>query len=157
MEALRDYLLSIVAVSLVGVLAVTLLRQDTMRRLARFVAGLLLLLTVARPLLGLGDLELEADSFTGAGEFSAEEAQARYREALERQVRGSAEQYIRDKAEALGATVQVEVRLSDGDPPAPWEVRIVGTLSAEQTAALADYITEAFGIPAARQEWKLYE
>ena len=48
MEALRDYLLSIVAVSLVGVLAVTLLRQDTMRRLARFVAGLLLLLCCRR-------------------------------------------------------------------------------------------------------------
>lgn len=157
MEALRNYLLSIVAVSLLGVLAVSLLRQDTMRKLARFVAGLLLLLTVARPLLGLGDLRLEDYFFTGAGDFSAEEAQARYREALGQHVRTAAEQYIREKAAALGATVQVEVSLSDTDPPAPSGVRIVGSLRVDQVEALSAYITEAFAIPAERQEWKLYE
>lgn len=157
MEALRNYLLSIVAVSLVGVLAVSLLRQDTMRRLARFVAGLLLLLTVARPLLGLGGMELEDFFTTEQGTFSAEEAQARYREALGKHIRSSAEQYIREKAEALGAVVQVEVSLSDTDPPAPCAVRIVGTLQAAQLEALSAYITEAFAIPAESQEWKLYE
>lgn len=157
MEALRNYLLAIVAVSLIAVLAVSFLRNETMRRLARFVAGLLILLVVAQPLLGLGDLHLEDYFRVQTEEFSAGDAQSRYQEALRSHIQETSEQYIRDKAQALGATVRVQITLNDADPPAPCSVQIIGTLRADQMEALSAYIMEAFNIPLGSQEWKLYE
>lgn len=153
---MKEYILAIVAVSLLTVLATAVLQHGLMRKAATFVAGLLLLLTVVRPLLHLDQIQVEDFFFAQTEGFSAQEAQTRYQAALAAHIRSTAEGYIRQRAEALGALVQVEVALSEDDPPVPWSVCVIGTLQAEQLGALKAYIQEAFAIPEDRQEWKLY-
>ena len=51
MEGIRGYFLAIVAACMLAVLACALLKNSKMQRITKFIAGILILLTVATPLL----------------------------------------------------------------------------------------------------------
>ena len=158
MDGIKTYLISVVAVCMITVIADVLIQKSGLKRIVRLLGGLLVLMVAIRPLLSL-DMSristylLEVNSNY---RFDTANIKSTQQELLRQQVRQSAEKYIEDEAKSLGATLQAEVTLSDGEYPVPVSVILIGTLSPEQAQTVGAYIAAALDIPAERQEWRLY-
>ena len=158
MEGIRGYFLAIVAACMLAVLACALLKNSKMQRITKFIAGILILLTVATPLLRIDTAALaERISELGRGSrFDTQEISKDYQAMLRALVKKNTQTYIEDKAQELGGIIQAEVTVGNGEYPAPEHVVLTGTMTPEQAQALESYIADSLGIPPEQQEWKLY-
>ena len=150
--AVRGWLLSIAAVTLFLTVVQLLTPEGTLRKIAGFTGGLLLLTALLRPLgqLDFGWLGLERSDYSRIIEERAAELAESEKEALSEGIAERTAAYISDKADALGltVTVRVETELEAGTPiPASAELR------GPYSQGLADWIAEELGIPAERQVW----
>lgn len=157
MESLRIWLSSIVAVTLLIAMAESLVPEGTMRRVAGFTGGLVLLLALVRPVLagGLPDLTLETEKWTAAIEEEQASLSRQGEDALAALIAERTASYIWDKGAALGLEVKanVETRTGEAGLPVPERVELEGPYSKE----LADYITHELNIPPERQVWNEQE
>lgn len=157
MELLRTWLSSIVAVTLLIAMAESLVPEGTMRRVAGFTGGLVLLLALVRPVLagGLPDLTLETEKWTAAIEEEQASLSRQGEDALAALIAERTASYIWDKGAALGLEVKanVETRTGEAGLPVPQRVELEGPYSKE----LADYITHELNIPPERQVWNEQE
>ena len=157
MESLRTWLSSIVAVTLLIAMAESLVPEGTMRRVAGFTGGLVLLLALVRPGLagGLPDLTLETEKWTAAIEEQQASLSRQGEDALAALIAERTASYIWDKGAALGLEVKanVETRTGEAGLPVPERVELEGPYSKE----LADYITHELNIPPERQVWNEQE
>ena len=157
MESLRTWLSSIVAVTLLIAMAESLVPEGTMRRVAGFTGGLVLLLALVRPVLagGLPDLTLETEKWTAAIEEEQASLSRQGEDALAALIAERTASYIWDKGAALGLEVKANVGTRTGEAglPVPQRVELEGPYSKE----LADYITHELNIPPERQVWNEQE
>lgn len=157
MESLRTWLSSIVAVTLLIAMAESLVPERTIRRVAGFTGGLVLLLALVRPVLagGLPDLTLETEKWTAAIEEEQASLSRQGEDALAALIAERTASYIWDKGAALGLEVKanVETRTGEAGLPVPERVELEGPYSKE----LADYITHELNIPPERQVWNEQE
>lgn len=153
--AVRSWLTSIAAVTLILTVVQSLAPEGTVKKIAGFTGGLLLLAALLQPALktDLGRLRLDFSDYAQAIRERAEELDAAGKDELEAIIAGRTAAYISDKADALGlgsVTAQVETEPgADGETPLPASVVLTGPYS----QALADWIAGEFGIPAERQVW----
>ena len=153
MGALREWLTSLVAVSMLLSVAQTLVPEGSIRKITSFTGGLILLVVLLRPLLGadLSRLDLHLEDY----ERAIGQRQEELASAGEAELAGIIEErtaaYISDKADTLGLAVkvQVETKLAGDGVPVPWRAEIWGPRS----PALATYMEEELGIPGERQVW----
>ena len=153
MGALREWLTSLVAVSMLLSVARTLVPEGSIRKIASFTGGLILLVVLLRPLLGadLSRLDLHLEDY----ERAIGQRQEELASAGEAELAGIIEErtaaYISDKADTLGLAVkvQVETKPAGDGVPVPWRAELWGPRS----PALATYMEEELGIPGERQVW----
>lgn len=151
MEHVRQWLSSIVVVSLLLSVVQSLVPKGSLRRVASFLSGLVLLAVLLEP---FPKLDLE-----GLKLWDLQEETEKVRRQLETEQEtalkaGIAEQtgaYISDKAAALGLTVQarVETRTGEDGVPLPWSADMEGEYAEE----LAQWIEAELDIPRERQVW----
>ena len=123
--AVRSWLTSIAAVTLMLTVVQTLVPEGTLRKISGFTGGLLLLAALLQPVLktDLGRLRLDFSSYEEAIETRTAELDNAGKEELAAIIAGRTAAYISDKADALGLgniTVQVETepgRERTGSPP----------------------------------------
>ena len=120
MDAVRMWLLGVSVTSFLLSLAETLVTQEGVRRVLRLSGGVLLILVMVRPLLGLVG-EVPAFSFSQYAEETAaleESFEKRQEETFSALIAEEAAAYISDKAEELGVPcgVTVAVGVEDGVP-----------------------------------------
>lgn len=151
------YLLTVCAVCILTALLQAAAPGKQAGRSLKFAGGLLILLVVIGPLAGLrtGDLselvQAAAALLPEVQETGTADSTARISELITD--RCSA--YIWDKAEALGMSVAVELRLSADDGwPSPSGVVLRGRWTGPQQQALADILETELGIPRQEQEWQ---
>ena len=153
MGALREWLTSLVAVSMLLAVAQTLIPEGSIRKIASFTGGLILLAALLQPVLGadLSRLDLHLEDYEQAIESRQEELAAAGETELAAIIEDRTAAYISDKADALGLTVRVQVRTKSGDDgvPVPWQAELWG----QRSPALAAYMEEELGIPGERQVW----
>lgn len=150
--AVRGWLTSIAAVTLFLTVLQTLIPEGTLKKIAGFTGGLLLLAALLRPVLktDLERLRLDFSDYRAAIQDRAEELDAAGKEELAGIIAGRTAAYISDKADALGLRVTVRVRTEPGEgAPLPASAELTGPYSQE----LADWIARELGIPAERQVW----
>ena len=153
MGALREWLTSLVAVSMLLSVAQTLVPEGSIRKISSFTGGLILLVVLLRPLLGadLSRLDLHLEDY----ERAIGQRQEELASAGEAELAGIIEErtaaYISDKADTLGLAVkvQVETKPAGDGVPVPWRAELWGPRS----PALATYMEEELGIPGERQVW----
>jgi stage III sporulation protein AF len=151
--AVRSWLTSIAAVTLMLTVVQTLVPEGTLRKISGFTGGLLLLAALLQPVLktDLGRLRLDFSDYEAAiGERTAE-LDAAGKEELAAIIAGRTAAYISDKADALGLRVTARVETEPGvdGTPLPASAELTGPYSQE----LADWIAGELGIPAERQVW----
>lgn len=151
MEHVRQWLSSIVVVSLLLSVVQSLVPKGSLRRVASFLSGLVLLAVVLEPLPKL-DLEgLELRGLQEETEKVRRQLEAEQETALKAGIAEQTEAYISDKAAALGLTVQarVETRTGEDGVPLPWSADMEGGYAEE----LAQWIEAELDIPRERQVW----
>ena len=152
-ETLREWVTAVVAAAVLVAAAERLTPKGTIRKIASFIGGLVLLLVLLRPVTELrpGRVELERRSYETAIARKTEELRRENSEALAQGIAREAEAYISDKAEALGCSGEIRVSTRDTaeDLPLPWSVELTGRYSAE----LSEWMERELDIPAERQVW----
>ena len=153
MDALRQYVISVVAGAMICGIAMSLFSKGALRQILKMLCGLILSLCVLRPMMkgeiwdsfGFEDLLSDDAAQTAA---MGEEYSAR---AIREIIKSETEAYILDKAQSLGVKVTAEVSLSpDGVPVG---VRICGSLSPYVKRDLSDDISRDLGISKENQVW----
>ena len=151
MEHVRQWLSSIVVVSLLLSVVQSLVPKGSLRRVACFLSGLVLLAVLLEPLPKL-DLEgLELRGLQEETEKVRRQLEAEQETALKAGIAEQTEAYISDKAAALGLTVQarVETRTGADGVPLPWSAELEG----DYTEELAQWMETELDIPRERQVW----
>ena len=157
MAALREWLTAVVVVAMLLSAAEILIPEGTIRKIASFTGGLILLVTLLRPVLGadLKRLDLDFDDYGAAIEERREELEESGETRMKELIETRTAAYISDKADALGwtGTVYVTAQPGAGGVPVPWSAELTGPAS----QALASYMEEELGIPRGRQTWNEVE
>ena len=68
-------------------------------------------------------------------------------------IKQQTEAYILDKAVSLGVNIDVNVKMSDTNPPVPKEVILSGNVSPYMKNKMIQYITANIGISEENQRW----
>lgn len=153
---MREYLLSVTAAALLVSLVAAFSQRKSIQRVVALCGGLLLLLTVLRPVIDLrtGDAEEWFSRFRPDGSVIDGAVKEGQKESA-RLITERTQEYILDKAEALGAqlSVQVTLRALSGSYQYPYTVILTGTWTQAQKQALSEEIARDLGIPEERQIW----
>lgn len=158
-QALRSYLLAIVAVSLLTAILLGLLPKGGVRRAAGLTCAMALAVVVLRPVAALDGeslaraiarLEMESEQLrTGV--------EVKNRELVAAIIKQNAETYILDKAASMNMELRAEVTVESGSGypyPTAVTLTLTGSPTLEQRQALSACIAENLAIPAERQTWK---
>ena len=151
MEHVRQWLTSIVTVSLLLSVIQSLVPQGSLRRVSSFLGGLVLLAILLAPLPRLDFAGLEVPDWQKETEEVRRKLEAEEESALAAGIAGQTEAYISDKAASLGLTAEVRVETVAGvdGVPVPWRVEVEGGYTEE----LAQWMETELGIPRERQDW----
>ena len=147
MELLREWIMSLVAVSLLSALVRSLVGSGSLRRVAEFICALALLAALLRPLPGIRweDLLPDTDEYAGSVERLQLQLEQKQDDRLAAGIAERTAAYISDKARCA---VRVETKMENG-VPLPWQAE----LERDYERELSDWIGETVGIPKERQAW----
>lgn len=156
MSAIREYILTITAAALICSIVRKLLDgKGTPSAVGMLLTGLCMTLTVLSPLAGVTggymdrfviDLEEKADRYVFAGENKSKKA-------LQESMIARIETYILEEAEKMGATLQLDISLTESDYPVPDKVYIRGDVSPVVKKKLQRWLYETLGIAEENQIW----
>ena len=154
MGALREWLLGIIAAALIVSVLYALVPKGALRSAAHLAGGLVLLLTVLRPVMGLRmeELQVRWEDWEAAIEEQIGDYQADTQRQMEELIEAETGAYISKKAAELGrpCRVQVETEVRDGMP-----FPCGAALDIGYDAALSRWMAEELAIPAERQQWEV--
>lgn len=150
------YLIAVTAACMLAVMADALVKSPPVRRVARLVGGLLILLTVLSPLVRLEarDLTEFVEGFAQDANLDAEAVQTDYRERWAERVRELLEQNIEQQAASMGLTLRAEVVVRIGECPEPESVTLHGSAAPEEQMALQVYLVQTLGFAKERVIWE---
>lgn len=151
--AVREWLTSVVAVTLLLTAVQTLVPEGSLRKISSFTGGLVLLAALLQPVLktDLSRIRLDFEGYSSAVREREEELNRAGERELAAVIAAKTEAYILDKAALLGLSVTVRVETETGADgiPLPAAAELSGGWSAE----LAAYMVQELGIPKERQVW----
>lgn len=153
MQFLRQWLLGIVACSLLVSFCELFAPSGALRKLVRFTGGLLLTISILQPVakIDLDAAPLDLDAYRETMAQVRIELENEREDVLADGIAARTGAYIEDKAAQLGLSVRVVVETENvNGTPLPAFVTLYGT----ENAALADYIAAQLGIAKEKQVWK---
>lgn len=150
MSFLRQWLLGVTAAALAVALAQALTPEGTVKKLLRFIGGLVLLLAVVEPLKGFVPAALPEPGELAPSVETAETAGEEVMKTLIAQKVGA---YIVDKGDQLGCpcTAQVTVAEDENGWAIPWAAEMRGKWTAKGREELSRLLAQELNIPAQRQ------
>lgn len=153
MEWFRTWLISVMTAAMVLSVLHALLPKGSIRTIAQFTGGLILILVILRPLLSLdvNDWQIEYQTYASQIDEQITEYEKAHQEELCAIIEQETAAYISDKGSSLGIACHPAVTVQERNGiPYPAEV----TLDIEWNEALSRYITEDLDIPAQNQYWQ---
>ena len=154
MRIINTWLLGIVLTAFAVGMAEQIIPQGRKHKAVRMVGGLLMILSLLRPLgdISLKGLSLEVGSFGSALQSQNELHREMQQKELCSIIAENLETYIWDKANQLGfeCEISVDVIVQGDGIPLPDTVTIGGSFD----SALASWLEEVVGIPAEKQIWQ---
>ena len=150
--AVRAWLTAVAAVTLLLSVVQQLVPPGSLREIASFAGGLILLAVLLQPLAQLdrADLDLSFQDCRQVVEQQQTDLEARRQTELTALIESGTAAYISDKADSMGLALAVRVtaELADG-VPVPARVELTG----EYSGTLSRWLETELGIPAERQVW----
>lgn len=156
MEALREYILSIIASAVICSIATCLLgTKGTAASIGKMLTGIILVIALIRPLANLqfDSWEIWNQEIRTSAEAAAEDGeQIAYTQTADI-IKTNVEAYILDKAAELNAAISVEIKLDHASIPQPESVTIGGTVSPYTRQKLSQIIEDELAIAKENQLW----
>ena len=153
----REWIRGLVTASVIAALAGELTPPGPVRKVTRFVSGVMLLSILFSPVLRA---DLDALSYASADYRATvtrltEDMEAQEKQLLRLYIQEQTAAYILEEAQRMGAgELRVEVlAVWRGENWVPNEVTVCGTLTPEIRRALSEHLRSELGIPAERQHW----
>ena len=156
MDGITEYLLSITTAGILcAVVRHILGDKHSSGKIIQAVCGVFMAITVFAPILHIkiNDIESYFKSIQHSAEDAAAEGTEMACEAMAEIIKQKSGSYILDKAESVGASVGVNVKMSETNPPVPKEVILSGSVSPYDKKIISQYITANFGISEENQQW----
>ena len=148
MAAARTWLTAVAAVTLLLSVAEMLVPQGSLREIASFTGGLILLAVLMQP---LGKIDLNISHYQEAVEQRQTELEASQKEELASLIESEMETYISDKAKSMSLTLRVQVTAEPDGSGVPVPVR--AELTGPRSEELSRWLDAELGLPAERQVW----
>ena len=148
MAFLRQWLLGVVSCAFLVSLLDQLTPEGSVRKLARFSGGLVLILCMLRP---PRELALDLDGLSADRAALEEQYRDVSGQSLAAVIAERTGAYIEDKAHALGTEVTAEVTVREEDGAF---VPDRAVLFGEENAELSALLTQELGIAPEKQEWR---
>lgn len=150
-EAIRGWIISVAAAAFLVSLSQSLIPEGTVRKIAGFAGGLVLLLVMLKPFPGVdvSGLELGYEDYAMEIQQRQTELKEQSNQTMGELIAEKTEAYILDKAAALGISCTVRVLMEPGKDGTP--IPTGAELTGEKSDALADYMERELGIPKERQ------
>ena len=156
MEALGQYVISVVTASIICGILLTLSPKGMLQQGMKLLCGLFLTFSVLHPVMNL-DLEYWLSQLTGAYDLEGKSVAALGTEyavaSISERIKEETEAYILDKAASLGVTLRVDVEVSSEEPFLPVSVTLWGAVSSYVREQLQEIITNDLGISKENQRW----
>lgn len=152
----KQYILSVVAAAIICAIIKTLADgKSTPSYIIKLLAGLFLALTVVAPVakLELVDITDYIQNFQASADAAVQSGVTYSAAELSAIIKSSAQAYILDKAQSLGAEIVAEVYLNDDLPPVPCAVTLKGQVSPYVKQRLTQCIADDLGIAEENQKW----
>lgn len=156
MSGLPAYILSVTAAGILCGIAVRILdEKNPNSRIVRLLAGILLAITVIKPLakFEIGSVDDFWEELDGEGALAAQNGIQYAEEAAADIIKSRVEAYILDKSASLGATLRVEVMIENGTVPQITGVRLAGQVSPYARTRLTGILRDELGIAEEQQIW----
>ena len=154
MEQLRLWILGIAVTSLLLGLGESLVTQKGIQRVLRLAGGVLLIVVLLGPLGKMSGVwqEFSLEGYRSQIAGREEELREEQEENLSAIIESQMDEYIWDKAQAMGldVTVSVSTRKSSGGIALPDRVAIAGPYNAE----FSQWLEEEIGVDAEYQIWQ---
>lgn len=154
MKMLSSYFLQVIATALFGAVLKGICPEKGAGKVLRFAVSLALILSIVSPV-----MKLQADDISAflsqtlmMEEHARTGVEIPNADLAAQIISRKTATYVLDKANALGAEIEVEVSMhTGGSYPYPEAIRISGALNTQQRQELQRFIEDSFAIPADRQ------
>jgi stage III sporulation protein AF len=151
-EAVREWIQSIVMVAMLLSVGQAMIPEGQIRKIFSFTGGLVLIVVLIQPVLGLevGVLMEPLEEYEQQVSAQTEEIEKTVRAEQEAIIEQNLEAYISDKTDMLeeGGTVRIRVETAE-DGTVILSAELVG----QPSESLAEYLEQELGIPRERQVW----
>lgn len=155
MYAIKEYIFTVIAVSIIVSLVKSLSQFSGIGKQIRFLCGLILTMTFLQPLLRLSIPDLSEFRLPSAS-YDANPiiaGQVYFEESVSEIIKEQTESYILSKAAELGAMITVTIQMDWNNPPVPYSVYIGGEYTHEQKMTLTNMISNDIRITQENQIW----
>ena len=156
MDAIGEYILSVAAATILCSVARRMLeKKKTPNVVAKLLTSLFMTYTILSPLVGIsvGSMGELSDAYERQASAAVAEGENYASENLQKSIKAQLEAYVLEKAEDLGADIQVSITLSDELYPVPRSIRITGQIGPYAKTRLKQIIEEDLGVLEAQQIW----
>lgn len=149
MQAIREYLIGVVAAALLCALVSMLVEpKGTVGVAVKLVSGFLMLLAVLQPLVKIQPEGLFrwTDAFVSDGTTLVNEGKETAKEYYTDSIKQQLTTYILDEAREYNCALSVDIQLSDEDVPVPRQIRLSGDVSPYARQVLTNLLAERLGL-----------
>ena len=156
MEPIRAYVLRVITCCFICAVAYKLVEKNpSHQRLVKMMAGMIILLTVVSPMIGVhGRLNFDGfEEYAAQAQGYVSDGVDQYRNELADRIVRQSEAYVLEKAAQMDVELKIEIQLSDDEIPVPISARIKGNVSPFVKSKLMDLIENDLGISKERQQW----
>ncbi len=153
MEAVREYIISLTAASILCGAAITIAgKKGSAAAITKLLCGILLTTILVKPILNfqLADISEYVEGLSQEGQILTDMGESAAAGEMDGIIKSKTEAYILDKAAAWNVTLDVEVELEN---QIPVFVHLQGAASPFARAQLSAWISENIGIPTEGQQW----
>ena len=155
MEAIRQHILSLIAISVLCGIFILFFRGNAHAGVMKLITGVMITLTLVKPFIH-GD-KLKLDHFWNSFSYDSNMAVQQGIDAAESTnaayIKEAMESYISNKAETMDAEIDAQVTLENDTLQIPKSITITGTVSPYIKRQLMDIISKDLGIPEDQQLW----
>ena len=156
MESIREYLLRVIAAAMICAIVSALYgKKSAVGNVCKLISGVYLTLVLVYPLANfkLPQPNHEVEAISEEADRIAENAQQDAQQQIALVMKSQTEAYILDKAEQLGAQIQVSIQVGDSEYPVPVKSQVTGNLSPYAKKMLSDILAKDLGIAQEEQVW----
>lgn len=153
MQLLGKYVVSLTTAAILCGILLSLLKDDSLRKLLRLVCGIFLILAVLEPLteISSSDFSWQYSAYVSEGRAAAAVGEELAADARNRIIKEELHSYILDKAVSTGAEIEAELTLDENGVPV--FVHISGKWTPESKSDISRFLSEELGIAKENQQW----